>query len=477
MYRCLLCLSLSLLLGHVPAHRVSAAEPVGGADRPVKLSWHTDYGKAAKAAIGEKRMLLVFFEDGRDERFAKFESGALADPEVMEKLRDAVRVKLAADTKIRVKGEEIELLTHDAYAELHGTAGVALLDFAHKADPYYGCVVEAYPFTEGGQSTARQMVGLPDAPAEVPIAPAEPAAPEASTTALKPPAETPAEGPEEPIAPPSAPPAERAGEVTKIGELDWYGEYGEATDAAKREGKIVLIFFEGDTENSRRFKSKTLSDPAVVDKLERVVRVKLPVDAKILVGGEEVELLKHTAFAEMLGKAGVAMIDFTDKGARQYGAVVSTFPFLNGSPYNMQETLVILDLPPGTLTQRSLIYAVRTHPERPASTDGQLDPVLVEEAERHSKYQARLRLQGHHQWETRFHRINGKLPAGLTSTEVCAESWPGEGLLEAAIECVRCWHFSAGHWGAVSAPQRLYGYDMKRGSNRIWYATGIFGHR
>ena len=36
---------------------------------------------------------------------------------------------------------------------------------------------------------------------------------------------------------------------------------------------------------------------------------------------------------------------------------------------------VILDLPPGTLTQRTLIYAVRTHPERPASADGQ--PCLI----------------------------------------------------------------------------------------------------
>ena len=122
--------------------------------------------------------------------------------------------------------------------------------------------------------------------------------------------------------------------------------------------------------------------------------------------------------------------------------MVSTFPILGGVPYSTEKMLVILDLPPGTLTQRTLIYAVRTHPERPQSTDGQLREELSEEAERHSGYQARIRLQGHHQWGSRFPRIAALLPRGLTASEVCAESWPGEGLLAAAIECVRCWrHF------------------------------------
>jgi hypothetical protein len=63
----------------------------------------------------------------------------------------------------------------------------------------------------------------------------------------------------------------------------------------------------------------------------------------------------------------------------------------------------------------------------------------------------------------------------MTASEVCAESWPGENLVEAAVECVRCWRLSQGHWSAVRAAHRLFGYDMKRGSNGIWYATGIFG--
>jgi hypothetical protein len=137
---------------------------------------------------------------------------------------------------------------------------------------------------------------------------------------------------------------------------------------------------------------------------------------------------------------------------------------------------VILELPPGTLTQRTLIFAVRTHPDKPESAEGNPLPYLYEEAQSHSQHQADIRLQGHHQWETRFHRIAARLD-GLLPKEVCAESWPGENIVEAAIDCVHCWRLSDGHWNAVRSAHLAFGYDMKRGSNGIWYATGIFGSR
>lgn len=464
MCRCLAYVSLGLLWGAVSGPVISAAERAGGTDRPAELSWHNDYGRAVKAALQEGKLLLIFFGDGPGGRFAKFESHALADPEVVETLRTMVRVKLPVGTTIRVQGESVELLKHDAFAELHGSVGVAVLDFAHRDDPNYGCVVGAFPFAKKPRYTARQIVGLPEVPIEVPTAPAEQAAEQAA---------------EPPHQPPDQPPAEPPAEAAKPGGLDWSGDYAEAMAMAEREGKMMLIVFSAGAGDgpSRRFESDTLAHPQVVEKLKNVVRVTLPVDARVSVKGQRVELLKHASFAEMLGGPGLAMLDFAHRGAPYYGTVVSTFPLLDDRTYNVEQMLAILDLPPGTLTQRTLIYAVRTHPERPASTEGHLDPYLAEEAESHSRYQARIGLQGHHSWETRFHRINAKLPDGLTASEVCAESWPGEGLLEAALECVRCWRFSSGHWAAVRAAHRCYGYDMQRGSNGIWYATGIFGQR
>jgi len=263
----------------------------------------------------------------------------------------------------------------------------------------------------------------------------------------------------------------------KVPVVRWMDNYAKATAAAERQNKMLFIYFRDTEADSpcKRFEAETLQNAEVQAKLRNYVCLKLPIDAKIKLQGrpaKTIALLEHPAFGEMLGKAGVAVVDYRAK-ARVKGDVVSEFPLTEKLWYTSEQMTVILDLPPGTLTQRTLIYAVRTHPDRPASTEGELLPLLEEEAQSHSQYQADIRVQGHHAWGSRFQRILSRLPGGAAPREVCAESWPGENLVEAAQECVRSWRSSSGHWSAVSARQRFFGYDMKRGENGIWYATGI----
>ena len=205
--------------------------------------------------------------------------------------------------------------------------------------------------------------------------------------------------------------------------------------------------------------------------------LKLQLDSEIVSGGKPVVLLRHSAFREMLNRPGVAMIDLAHPGEEFYGHVVTTIPFVSSKFHRKQSMTTLLDLPAGTLTQRTMIYAVRMHPERPASTQGQINPVLVNEAKKQSIYQASILVQGHHHWDERFHRINSRVPGGVLAQEVVAESWPNENLVEACIDCVDSSRQSPGHWGAVRTRQPLFAYDIKRGSNGIWYATGIFGKR
>jgi hypothetical protein len=103
-----------------------------------------------------------------------------------------------------------------------------------------------------------------------------------------------------------------------------------------------------------------------------------------------------------------------------------------------------------------------------------LSQLLTRETENHAWHQASIGLQGHHNWNARFHAIGAELPGNLAAREVCAESWPGQSLLDAAEECVHSWRQSGGHWEAVSSRHTLYAFDMKRGPRGIWYATGIF---
>jgi hypothetical protein len=269
------------------------------------------------------------------------------------------------------------------------------------------------------------------------------------------------------------------GTVFPSDEIFVYTDYQEAMKEAVEDRKLLCIYFHGPqlTAARRAFETETLSDVEIQEKLKRYVFVKLPRDAQITVDGQEITLLEHASFAEMLHRQGIAIVDLAHVRAEYYGYVVSTFPFTPGKYYRKKALSIILDLPPATLTQRTMIYAVRVHPEAPASTQGQFHTVLAEEAKSHAKYQAAILVQGHHSWDSRFHRINSRLPSGVMAQEVVAESWPNESLVEACIDCVHSWRQSPGHWGAVRSRHPLFGYDIKRGRNGIWYATGIFGRR
>jgi hypothetical protein len=259
----------------------------------------------------------------------------------------------------------------------------------------------------------------------------------------------------------------------------WMSDYAEATFAAQRQRKMLFIYFFDTAADSPcgRFTKETFDDPQVRRKLRDYVCVRLALDAKTTIRGKPIILLEHEAFREMLGKPGVSIVDYRPADAKRRGAVISEFPITEQLWYTPEQMAVILTLPPGTLTQRTLIYAVRTHPDHPASTEGEPNSVLLEEAQNHAQYQANCRVLGHQFWDSRFRRILSRLPGGGAPREVCAQSWGHENLVEAAIECVRCWRSSSGHWSAVRARTRFFGYDMKRADNGVWYATGIVDAR
>lgn len=256
----------------------------------------------------------------------------------------------------------------------------------------------------------------------------------------------------------------------------WHDDYMAATAAAAQQGKMLFIFFHHPDNNAGRkaFEKYSLT-PAVLDShQDRYVWAKVPVNAQIQIGGKPTKVLDHAAFREMHGQQGIAIVDYHNRDKELYGQVVSEFPFSKTSYYTPKNLATVLDLPAGTLTQRTMVFAVRIHPEAPASTHGQSSNVLAGEAQSHSNHQASIGVQGHHSWDSRFQRINGRLPASLTAQEVVAESWPNEDLVTACIDCVHSWRQSPGHWSAVSGRQRMFGYDIKRGGNGIWYATGLF---
>jgi hypothetical protein len=259
--------------------------------------------------------------------------------------------------------------------------------------------------------------------------------------------------------------------------LTWQDDYLDATEIARNEKKLLLVWFADPSKSDEndKFAATVLNAESVSPLLAEMTRVKVDTTTKIEWKEKEVKLLEHNVFKELLRGPGLAMIDFRDDKQKFFGHVVTVYPFQRGA-ITSAKLKVLCDLPTGTLTQRTLIYAVRTHGANPASAWSPHSDYLSKEAEKHSQHQASINLQGHHNWEARFHQINAGLGAG-GAKEVCAESWPGQTLLDAAEECVHSWSQSSGHWASVSAKHAFFGYDMKRGTNGVWYATGIFGGR
>jgi hypothetical protein len=261
----------------------------------------------------------------------------------------------------------------------------------------------------------------------------------------------------------------------------WHTDYSAAYRQAMAEEKLLLLFFgDGAMEamgDSLRQKSIDRDDVRRV--LDQYVVAQLPSHANAVVDGESIRLLDHASFSELNDGPGVAIIDLANSGADYYGHVVTAIPFTPGKYYRYrpEHLPVLLTLPHGTLTQRTMIFAVRIHPEAPASTWGQQHPVLTAEADSHSRHQAEIAVQGHHNWETRYQRITSRLPGGVSAVEVVAESWPDQGLVDSCVDCVDSWRQSPGHWSAVRERHPLFGFDIRRGRNGIWYATGIFGRR
>jgi hypothetical protein len=261
--------------------------------------------------------------------------------------------------------------------------------------------------------------------------------------------------------------------------LEWHTNYAAAHAKAKRERRMLLVNFvpKGDSAVQRQLEYAIDKDRSLQRRLRLMVLVRLPSDYESEAADYDGLLVNHPAFEHLSGRTGIAIIDLKNPGTPHYGKVVTALPFSRGKYYRWQTShlSVALGLPPGTITQRTMIWAVRIHPESPASTAGLCHRALADAAKKHSEYQARIQVQGHQRWEIRYRQVRLRASADEAS-EVVAESWPNENLIDSCIDCVASWRHSPGHWRAVQGRHRLFGYDIRRGRNGIWYGTGIFAN-
>jgi hypothetical protein len=270
-----------------------------------------------------------------------------------------------------------------------------------------------------------------------------------------------------------------AAPMRKIGAHDWHTDYSAAYRQAREERKMLLLFFRDEAQPriADIFERDILAGDELRDPLEKVVRVVLPLDALHPFSDPEkpaTKILDHSSFQYMYRQQGIAMIDLTDPDSELNGHVVSAHAFSPGRHYTARAMKIVLGLPRGTVTQRALIYAVRLYPYPPVSTtEGKCHSFLCQQARQSSQLMANYGSVGHHDWGTR----QGEIAAatGRSAMEVAAMSANAR-LINAALEVVDQWAGSPAHWGIMSAPAAIFGYDLVHDAAGNWWGTGVFAN-
>lgn len=277
-----------------------------------------------------------------------------------------------------------------------------------------------------------------------------------------------------PVEAPAVRSAQRA-----LGTLDWHTDYAAAYRAAKSGGKMLFLYFRDTRDHVffDNFERDVLAHHELVSAFKGVVRASLLLDVEQPIRIPDLpgrRLLDHPSFQHLDRRSGIAMIDLTDPKSELHGQVVSAHPFTQHRPCTVQATKVILELPKGTVTQRALTFAVLMHPAAPVSTtQGKCHGFLCKQARRSSELMAQYESVGHHEWDIRYQEISATL--GRSGSEVAAAG-SGGSLLDAAFQCVDLWYGSPAHWGIMSSPAAIFGYDMVRSTSGNWYGTGVFAN-
>jgi len=259
-------------------------------------------------------------------------------------------------------------------------------------------------------------------------------------------------------------------------EPSWLNDYDQAVETALRDKKDLVVLFQQNGELD-----DVVGNVEVQKRLANFVCLKLPVSYKY----NDKPLLEYSALEDMMRKPGLTIISYHDNKLPTHGYVISAHPLVGSRyrwvpGYGVEEVKAILGLPAyACLSQRSMLYAITVHPERPQSILSEVHPAFLKHAESHSQRQAQSQQQHHANLGAAMNWLSSQVGVGMGGgSEVVAESWGrvvgGENVLEAAFSCLDAWRGSSGHWGSVSRQHRYCGYDMARGANGTWYATGIF---
>lgn len=263
-----------------------------------------------------------------------------------------------------------------------------------------------------------------------------------------------------------------------VGEREWHQDYLAAYQQAIQDKRmLVMLFRDGSNPDSSESRTSGFGAEELQPLLDNYVRVSLPISA-IAPGGSatapSTRLIEHRSFRHLRGQAGIAIVDLTDAQGPNYGRVVSALPLPADGRYSPEVLSNLLQLPTGSVGQRSVVLAVRTGVSGENFTSGEPNSQLAQLANRNARLMAQADQAGSYEQAERVTAIRESFGDGINIGELLFATEGTASVQEAAIQAVTKWMQSPEDRRVLTQPSFAYGIELFQSPNsQRWFATCI----
>lgn len=270
-------------------------------------------------------------------------------------------------------------------------------------------------------------------------------------------------------------------ELKPNGRLKWHRDYFTAYDeAAGAHHRLVILFLDEGSETVSTSRGG-LEKADVEAVLGNVTRLHLPLDFRLT--GSETPLLEHRSFRHLGGQPGVVIIELSDPKNPLFGQAVSALRLPAEGQFSVESLQRLLDLPTGSIGQRSLLFAIRSAVATSEPDSARLDSplfnvspnaTLSDLANRNSRFMAHIGRVDLFETGRRQEILRRTFGNGVQIHELTFGTTEAMPIQEAAAQTVRNWTRDEKSAAALNEPATAYGLDLFQSpESGRWFATLI----
>ena len=265
--------------------------------------------------------------------------------------------------------------------------------------------------------------------------------------------------------------------------LSWHNDYLAAYVEASREKRFLLMLFRENAVGGEPLSpTESVFDPSLRPMLEQFSRVELPLNAAmpdISKSNQDAEqnglpdlLLKHRSFRHLGMRPGIAVVDLTDPASPNHARVVSALPLPESGQFNNADLMLALNLPQGAISQRTLLFAIRSTVPDSSLSMRDFSQTLIELAHRNSRFMANAGQVGSFDLENRAQQVEKEFGSQADLRELVFATETETTIHDAALQAVTSWISNSESFDILDSPAKAMGMEMFQNSESgRWYVT------